>query len=263
MKTIGIIGGGNMGEAILSGVVGHYHVLVCEKEHSRQSYLKRKYKIASSTLRVLLRKSDVIILAVKPQDFDSILNEMKDGVLAKHLIISIAAGISTNYIEASLKKKVRVIRTMPNLLALIGQSVTAVCRGKYGTKNDLTLACKIFNHIGQTVVVKEGLINSVTAVSGSGPAYLFLFIECLIKAGEKIGLNEALACQLVLDTLKGSINLLQQQKADPAQLRARVTSKGGTTQAAIEVFQKNNFEKIILQAIQAARKRARALTRAR
>jgi len=113
--------------------------------------------------------------------------------------------------------------------------------------------------------VKAQLIflnNSIDATI-AGPAYLFLFIECLIKAAEEIGLNEALARQLFLDTLKGSINLLQQQKVDPAQLRARVTSKGGTTQAAIEVFQKNNFEKIILQAIQAARKRARALTRAR
>lgn len=271
MKTIGIIGGGNMGAAIINGIVGKYKIIVCEKDKRRCLFLRRKFKVAIQDLQSLVGKSDIIILAVKPQDSDRVLREIGACVEAHPaspagggrtpLLISIAAGLTCAFIEKRLGGKARVIRTMPNMPAQISEGITAVCKGKYATKNDLTCVCRIFNSLGKTVVVREDWMDAVTAVSGSGPAYVFLFAECLNKAAQSLGLNRTLSQTLVKKTLSGSIHLLEKQGEEASVLRARVTSKGGTTQAAMDVFMKNKIEEIFKKALRAAQKRAGALSR--
>lgn len=261
MTKLGIIGGGNMGAAIISRTFSKYRIALCEKDKARCAFLKRKYRIVTADLKAVLASSDVIILAVKPQDVDSLLAELKLLLTPKQIVISIAAGLTTGLLEKSLGKTTRVIRTMPNMPAQIGQGMTALCSGRQASAKDLQIAVKLFSYIGETVIVDENSMDSVTAVSGSGPAYLFLFIECFLKAAEKTGLKPEAAQQLVNATLLGSVNLYLKSKEPAGVLRAKVTSKGGTTQAALDYFLDNNFEKMFADAVGAAKARARQLAR--
>ncbi|HOW35888.1 MAG TPA: pyrroline-5-carboxylate reductase [Candidatus Omnitrophota bacterium] len=264
MYKIGIIGGGNMGEAIISGCLKRFFVYVSEKDATRRNYLLKKYRLEGVDVKTLAQASEIIIIAVKPQDIDEVLTVLRSVVKLKDkLIISVAAGVTTRYLERKLGNNCKVVRTMPNMPALIGKGITAVCKGRHAGKKDVDLACKIFDNVGKTVVVAEELMNSVTAVSGSGPAYVYLFMECLIKAAQSLGLKEALAEELVKNTFSGSLELLlkNNDNLSPGILRARVTSKGGTTQAALEVFARRKFERIIADALKAAQKRAKTLSR--
>ncbi|MFA6378405.1 MAG: pyrroline-5-carboxylate reductase [Candidatus Omnitrophota bacterium] len=260
-EKIGMIGCGNMGEAILLSCRGHFRFDVAEKSAKRQQYLNRQYNIKTKDLARVVRECSILVLAVKPQDFDDILGSLKVLVSAKHLIISIAAGITTKYIEERIGSRTRVIRAMPNLPALAGQSVTAVTQGRQATKNDLTIACKIFNHIGKTLAVKENLMNAVTATSGSGPGYVYFLMEQMIAAAQKIGLSEKMATDLVVETFSGSLYLLKTKKESPKALREKVTSKGGTTQAALDVFTGQKTGLIFDKALKAAVVRAEKLSR--
>lgn len=260
MLKLGIIGGGNMGTAIISRTFKKYKITVCEKDVARVALLKKKYRASSLALTELVASSDVIILAVKPQDMENVLSELKGSLKAKTLIISIAAGLTTKFFEKHLGKTARVIRTMPNMPAQIGEGVTALCQSKQATTKDLKTAVKIFSSIGETVIVDEKMIDSVTAVSGSGPAYVFLFIECFLKAAERIGMTPDIAKKLVESTLLGSVNLYLKSKEPAGDLRVKVTSKGGTTQAALDIFLDNNFEKMFKDAVHAAQTRARQLS---
>ncbi len=261
MNNIGIIGGGNMGEAIISSVLKRFFVFVSEKNVERQQYLQMRYKLIPLNIKRLAQTSDMIILAVKPQDMDDVLKELSGEIKKDTLVISIAAGITTQFIERHLGKGVRVVRTMPNMPALINQGITAIAKGKFATDNDIVLVSKVFSSLGKTVTVDEESIDAVTAVSGSGPAYVFLFIECMIAAAETIGLKKALAEELVQSTFAGSVNLLLKQKIDAATLRAKVTSKGGTTQAALKVFHRKDLEGIITLALKAAKRRSKELSK--
>ena len=261
MKTIGLIGGGNMGEAIIAGTHQKYKVSVCEANTGRVNYLKKKYRVAATDLSVLVGKSDVVIMAVKPQDFIGVLNQLADENLKGKLIVSIAAGITVTLIEEHLGRGVKVVRTMPNMPALIGEGMTALSKGKFASGRDLNTAVNLFKNIGQTIVVQEKWIDAVTAVSGSGPAYVFLFVECLMNAARKLGFNDRQARQLVYQTLLGSAHILEKTDEDAALLRAKVTSKGGTTQAAMDVFMAHGIQDIFQKALNAARARARELAK--
>jgi pyrroline-5-carboxylate reductase len=259
MAKIGIIGAGNMGTAIIAGIHRQDSVYVHEIDKARAQRLK-KYRIKLCSLPKLVAQSQAIILAVKPQSFDGLLSQLNQCSLDNQLIVSIAAGITTGYIEKRLGK-VRVVRTMPNLPAQVKEGLTGICLGKYARPGDLTVTRRIFDSVGKTIVVKENMIDAVTAVSGSGPGYIFLVAECLEKAARHLGLNEITARDLVLQTLKGSVKLLDQSNEDAVVLRQRVTSKGGTTQAAMDVFAKRGLEKIFVEALKAAKKRARELSK--
>jgi len=261
MKRLGIIGGGNMGEAIIANSLKDFRIAVSERNGKCQRYLQKKYRLIPQSISTLARQSDMIILAMKPQDIDGVIDELKRYLAKDKLVISIAAGITTQYIERKLGQNCRVIRTMPNMPALVASGVTAICQGKYASTADVKSARNIFNNLGQTVVVKENLIDAITAVSGSGPAYVFLFMECLIKAARLLGLSETLARELVIETFSGSVHLLKEKKLDPAVLRAKVTSKGGTTQAAMDVFHQKQIEQIIRLALSAAKQRAKELSK--
>ena len=258
---IGMIGGGNMGGAIISGIRKHYNVAVCEQDSKRRQWLKKKYKVMTGDLKTVVQRSQVIILAVKPQSFDALLKELKPFLSKGQLVISIAAGITIPFIERRLGKKTRIIRTMPNLPVQVGEGITGICSGKAATRKDLVLAQKLFSCIGVTLVLAEKHMDAITAASGSGPAYVFLFIETMVKALQALGFDKRTSKALVMQTILGSLDLFVQQKEDASVLRARVTSKGGTTQAAMDVFRKHDFERIFKEALLAAKRRAKQLSK--
>ncbi len=261
MLKIGIIGGGNMGTAIISRTFKDYDLCVCEKDPSRAALLKKKFRAAAVDLPELVASSDVIILAIKPQDMENVLKELKNFLTPQKLVISIAAGLTTRFFEKQLGSKNRLIRAMPNMPAQIGLGVTALSAGRRATAKDLAVAVKIFEKIGQTFIVDERLMDSVTAVSGSGPAYVFFFVECFQKAAEKVGIDPDMARKLVGMTLFGSMSLYLQSQESPGDLRAKVTSKGGTTQAAMDIFLSHHFEQMFIDAVAAAKTRAKELAK--
>lgn len=260
-QSIGVIGGGNMGSAIIRGISPQFKIFICEKDKQKGAALKRSANVTAIDLAKVVEQVDAVVLAVKPQDSDEVLSILAQTWTPGKLLISIAAGLTTGYLEKRLGKKARVVRTMPNMPAMIGQGVTAICRGRNAKAADLKLAVKIFSSVGKTVVLTEDEMDAVTAVSGSGPAYVFILAECWLAAAEKVGLKPTVAQHLVLETLKGSVALLAQSSETPAALRARVTSKGGTTQAALEVFLARRIEEIFLHALTAAKKRSGELAK--
>ncbi|MBF0531473.1 MAG: pyrroline-5-carboxylate reductase [Candidatus Omnitrophica bacterium] len=263
MKTklrVGIIGGGNMGAAIIAGIHASYQVSVCDPDQEKIKFLRKKYGVTSGDLADVISASDRIILAVKPQMMAEVLTAVKPYANQRKLFVSIAAGVTAAFIEKQLGKGQRVVRTMPNLPAQVGQGMTAVSAGRNATVADVKTTCQLFDKIGRTVVVEEKMMDAVTAVSGSGPAYLFLFVECLLAAAKNLKLSDAASRVLVTQTLKGSLALLESSGEDAAVLRERVTSKGGTTQAALEVFAQRGMQKIFTEALQAAAARAGELS---
>jgi pyrroline-5-carboxylate reductase len=258
---IGIIGGGNMGGAMAGGIHKAYSVAVCEQDQKRARWLKRKYNVFIGDLKTVIEDARAVILAVKPQDFNVMLEEVRPYITVKQLVISIAAGVTCCYIEKRLGAKNRVVRAMPNLPVQVGEGMTGLCAGAAATKADLALARRLFGCLGKTVVVEEKWMDAVTAVSGSGPAYVFLFMECMDEAVRSLGLERPLGQELVLQTIRGSLELLARQKEEAGVLRARVTSKGGTTQAAMDVFKKYEIEKIFKEALGAAQRRAKELSK--
>lgn len=250
-----------MGGAIIGGIHTRYDIAVCEQDQKRLQRLRRAYRITDGSLKTVAQRSEVLILAVKPQSFDAVLKELRPHLTQSQLVISVAAGITCRYIEKRLGAKARVVRTMPNLPAQVGKGMTGICAGRSAKKHDLILARQLFACVGETVVVDEKHMDAVTAASGSGPAYVFLFIEALTEAVRSLNLDKGVAKTLVLQTVKGSLDLLDQCKEEAGGLRARVTSKGGTTQAAMDVFAKHAFKKIFKEALTVAKKRAGELSR--
>lgn len=265
-KRIGIIGLGNMGSAILnglisSGAVSKTSVIGFDKELSKRAAAKEKYSILiSRSVLEVLTHCDIIIIAVKPQNIDEVLKEVSFYGKDK-LYISIAAGITTLRIEKGLGGKPRVVRVMPNTPALVGEGISALCKGRYALKSDLKTADEIFSSVGEAVELKERYFDVVTALSGSGPAYFFYLKEALIEAAVRLGMDRVTAKKLVLKTALGSARLLLESGYEPGLLRQHVTSKGGTTERAIRVFEKAKFKSIVERAIIAAVQRSKELSR--
>lgn len=255
MRKIAVIGAGNMGKAIIKGIKGRYKITASDVNKNKLKGLGVSTTTDNSTA---VKNADIIILAIKPQNMNFVLNEIKNIVNPKQLIISIAAGISTGRIENKLGR-IPVIRVMPNMPLLVGMGISALCKGRYAKSVHLKDAGKIFSSI--VYIKKEALMDAVTAISGSGPAYVYLFIESLIKSAMDLGINKNTAAALVLQTLKGSVALLEKSKKSPEELRRQVTSPGGTTEAALKVFEKREFDKLINEAIGAAYTRSRELSR--
>ncbi|MBI4974956.1 MAG: pyrroline-5-carboxylate reductase [Candidatus Omnitrophica bacterium] len=265
-KKIGIIGCGNMGEALSSRlatvVEKSTSLMVSDLDAARRDFIQTKYKIiVTGENNYLVKHSDVIILAVKPKDFDSLLKELCCALSKDKLLISIAAGITTKHIENIVGKDIPVIRVMPNIAAIIGEAISSVSAGSSASKKDLGLAKDIFSTIGDVVEVDEDLVDAVTSISGSGPAYFFYLIEALIEAAKDLGFDEGIAKKLVSKTAFGSMKLLEALKEDPALLRAKVTSKGGTTEAAIKVFEDKRLKDILKMAVRRAYERSKELSK--
>ena len=250
-----------MGEAIIKGLSGHT-IYVCESNIKRLKYLRSKYRVNPSSIKEALAVSSIVILAVKPQDMKDVLMQISASYssMGNRIFISIAAGLTTKFFERHLIGKAKIVRCMPNLPALIGEGITGLCPGRYAKLADLKTAEKVLSSIGKTLIVSEALLDPLTAVSGSGPAYVFLFVEQWMAAAKSLGFNEKQARLLVYSTLKGSAHLLDKSELDAATFRAKVTSKGGTTQAAMDVFGKGKFDQLMKKALLAARNRAKQLS---
>jgi len=269
VSTIGFIGGGNMAEALIKGIVaaGIYapeNVLVSDIRDDRLEFLADIYGItvAESNSQVATG-AETVVMSVKPQMMIEVLESVKDAIGSDRLAVSIAAGITVANIAAVLGE-VAIIRVMPNTPALIGQGASALYANERA-KPQLEKALSVFSSVGKAVVVdEENLIDAVTAVSGSGPAYFFLLMEEMIRAGVELGLNEAVAKDLVLQTAKGAGLLAAEADKNgesPAELRRKVTSPGGTTEAAIKVFNEGKMGELVSAAITRARDRGRELSK--
>jgi len=263
-KKIGIIGGGNMGEALARGiiekqVVSRENLLVSDKRSERLDYLKKNLGVKSVVDNIsLVGDSPIIILAIKPQEMDSLLKEISFVLDNSKLVISIAAVITTSFIEERIGGGIPLVRVMPNLCALSGEGVSAYCLGKSASPEDEEIAQQILRSVGQVTKVKEELMDAVTGLSGSGPAYICYFLEAMIEAGEKLGLGESSSKTLSLQTLLGTAKMLAEGQ-EPSQLRERVTSPGGTTQAAIKVLEDKKWKQIFIEAIERAAARSKEL----
>jgi pyrroline-5-carboxylate reductase len=260
---LGIIGCGNMGGAVIKGLRQRYAGLklcVYDKDGRKLSNVRTLYKVRTSkNLEGLVRCCKSLVIAVKPQDMASVLSVIKSNYSGQ-LIISIAAGISAAFIEKKVRPhKARVIRVMPNLAATISVSASALCKGRYATNADMKKARQIFSSVGICVTVTEKYMDAVTAVSGSGPGYLYYFMEALEAGGRRLGLSAGLSRTLVAQTILGAAMLVKCSKEDFKALAKRVASKGGTTEAAFKVFDRRKLETIIKEATKAAYLRARAL----
>jgi len=260
MKSkIGICGCGNMGSAILSAVSSRYSVFLFDTDKKKTRIAAKRYKARiASGAKDLIERSTIVILAVKPQRFGMVLNEIKSSLSRGKLVISVAAGISTRYIEKKIGK-VAVVRVMPNMPAIAGCGISAICAGRYASRRDIGAAKAIFKNVGEVVEVKESLMDAVTAISGSGPAYFFYMVEVLTDAAVELGLKRAVAEKLAVETALGSAVVLKKTGEKPETLRGKVTSKGGTTEAAFKEFSQGNLSGILKKGIMAAQKRARVL----
>jgi len=262
-KRIGFIGGGNMAEAIIKGLlaggVSAEAIMVAEPLQPRREYLSSEYSVLTNDNLDVAKRSDIIILAVKPQVAASVLTGLEPVISTDKLIISIMAGISTDFIEKTLTSGVRVVRTMPNTPALIQSAATAVCPGRKATDQDIETAREIFTRVGTVVAVPEKQMDAVTGLSGSGPAYVFTFIEALSDAGVKNGLPRDVATALAIQTVLGAARMAAETGDHPALLREKVTSPGGTTIAALHSLENGRFRGVIMDAVDAASQRSREL----
>ena len=262
---IGIIGCGNMGEAIIRGILvankgGNKNILCVDKNATRASYVGRKFGIRiCRSIQEVFAGSEILIVAVKPQDVPSVLPQMKNAAKGK-LLISICAGITTKALERHIPR-VAFIRVMPNMPAQVGRGVSAFSLGAFATKRDSAIVKKIFSSIGEVVEVKESLMDAVTAISGSGPAYFFFLVEALLSSAQKMGIPKKIARVLAVETALGSALLLKDSKLDIVSLRKKITSKGGTTEAAFNVFKKKKLKSILDSGFRAAAQRSRKLSR--
>lgn len=261
-KTIGFIGAGNMASALIKGLVksGSYsadQVAASDNDPDKLKVLSDQYGLTSLGSNMdLVRKSDIIMLSVKPQVIRTVLEEIKEEIRDNHLIISIAAGIPIRMILSIINREIPVIRVMPNTPALIQKGVSALAPAEMTTEEDMESAREIFNSVGNTVVVNEDMMDAVTALSGSGPGYVFKIMESFVKAGENQGFDKDTALELTVQTFLGAAHLASQSDLSLAELREMVTSPGGTTAAGLAAMEEKNLDNVIDSTVDAACKRS-------
>jgi len=263
----GLVGCGVMGEAllsrlILSGIYSASEVLVSTPQVSRQTYLQQKYAVAvtADNFQVWQQAEESVMLAVKPQVFSAIAQEMVDIFPRIPLVISILAGVTLKRLEAAFPQ-LPVIRAMPNTPAIVGAGITAICLGAYTNYLHQQIARRVFSSVGEVVEVAESLMDAVTGLSGSGPAYVALMVESLADGGVAAGLPRAIAKQLALQTVLGTAKLLVESQLHPAELKDQVTSPGGTTIAAVSQLEKAGFRSALIEAVKTATNRSQELGR--
>jgi pyrroline-5-carboxylate reductase len=260
--TVAILGGGKIGEALLSGLLrgrSRDDVVVSEKHPERAAYLADRHGVVTSDVAAAVARAQVLVLAVKPQDIDVLLAELAPVVTPEHVVVSVAAGIPTRHIEDALPDGVPVVRCMPNTPALVDEAMTAIAPGAHADEAHLAAAEAVLAGVGKVVRVPESQLDAVTALSGSGPAYFFFLVEAMIDAGILLGLPRSLAADLIVQTAIGSAVMLRDSGEHPVQLREAVTSPGGTTIAAIRELEVHGVRAALLAAIEAAARRSAEL----
>jgi len=265
-KKIGFIGTGNMGEALIGGIIGSdssspENIICSDVSKERLEFMKETYGVRITTDNPEVASlSDIVIYAVKPQIIAAVLRETADKLDMSKLIISIAAGVPMAAIEVALGKELRLIRVMPNVAALVKEGAAAIASGKHALKEDIELAMSIFNSVGKSIFLEENyLMDAVTGLSGSGPAYIFLIIDALADAGVKVGLSRKDSIALATQTVLGSAKMLQETGAHPGQLKDMVTSPGGTAIAGLHNLEKGGLRTTLINAVEAATNRSKEL----
>ena len=263
MQAIAILGGGKIGEALLSGLLRGEctpaDIVISEKHPERAGYLAETYGVEVLDVTAAVKQAGTLLVAVKPQDIDTLLAEMAPVIESRHVVVSVAAGITTRHIERALPDGVAVVRCMPNTPALVDQAMTAVAAGAHAGDEHLAVAESLLAAVGRVVRVPETQLDAVTALSGSGPAYFFYLVEAMIDAGILLGLPRTLAAELIVQTAVGAATMLRDSGEHPVQLREAVTSPGGTTIAAIRELEIHGVRAALLAAIEAAARRSREL----
>lgn len=263
MIRIGFIGAGNMAEAIIKGLAstGRYEIRATNRSnHAKLERMKGAYKVIPSTFDEVLAKSEILVLAVKPKDVTGVIVNMSPMNLGNKLIISVAAGIPLELLQKYLPKN-SIVRVMPNTSSAVMHSMTGLVEGQGVKEQDRKVTEEIFGAVGKYMWIPEERMNSLMAISGSGPAYFYLFTEALVKAGVEFGFNHEEAEILAKETLIGAAKMLSETTKSPGQLREEVTSPKGTTLEALNVFWSSGLEKIVEQATKACRNRGEEMER--
>ncbi len=266
-KTIGLIGCGSMGEALAagwlqSGLVTPRQILVWDADPEKLAALIRQHKVRRARDNPdLAGRADVLFLAVKPQVVDAVLQEISGAVASRTVLVSIAAGVPIARIESAMGRKLRVVRVMPNTPALIGEGISAVCCNQQVTVRDKQHVLQLLQAVGETVEVVETMMDAVTGLSGSGPAYLFVLIEALSDAGVRQGLPRDVAARLAVWTVRGAAGLVLKTGRHPGELKDMVASPGGTTISGLHALEKGKFRAALYNAVAAATERSAALGR--
>lgn len=261
-KKVGFIGAGNMATALIRGIVesGAYapeEILASDKVPEKVKGASQRFGVKGKESNMeVARESDILILCVKPQNISEVLEEIKKDIHGGQVVVSIAAGIPIGSIQEILGPEVPVIRVMPNTPALVGEGMSALAGGEAVVSPHMEDAVKIFNAVGETAVVEESMINAVTAISGSGPGYIFRIMECLMDAGVELGLEKDLVRGLVVQAFAGAALLARRSEESVSTLREKVTSPGGTTEAGLGVLNEMGLKDMVLKAVRAAHQRA-------
>lgn len=266
-KTIGFIGAGRMGGAIIKGLLSSesfedFNVIAstASKESAKQKSQEFGIEVLTDNNKIA-QKSDVIMLCVKPFYLKEVLDSIKNDINENQIIISIAAGISTKSMEKTIGKKVSVIRCMPNTPSLVNEGMSAICKGAFTKDEDLKLAQDIFEQVGKCIISQENLIDAITGVSGSGPAFFYQMIESLADGGVKLGLDKETAVQLSAQTALGAAKMILDIDKTPATLRGEVVTPGGTTEQGLLVLEKRNIQEILEETVAKTAQKAKELGR--
>lgn len=265
-KRIGFIGSGNMGEALVSGLVSSKaakpeNIICSDISSETRKEIQEKYGVLTTSSNIeVCKKSEIIIYATKPQILGAVLKETAPALDKSKLVISIAAGVPLAAIAAGLKKELRLIRSMPNICAFVKESATAVCAGQFVQEGDVELARAVFDSVGKTVFIQENiLMDAFTGLSGSGPAYIFTIVDAMADAGVKMGLSRKDSLFLSTQTVLGAARLLLESGEHPGQLKDRVASPGGTAIVGIHTLEQGGLRTTMINAVESAAKRSMAL----
>jgi len=264
-RRVAVLGAGTIGEALISGLLSGgwrkpEEIVATGRREERVEELREQLGVEATLSNAgAVAGAALIVIAVKPQDFDVLLDEIATAVTPEQTVLSVAAAIPTNAIETKLAKGVPVVRSMPNAPATVHEGIAGMCAGAHADEAHLALAEEALSHLGGVVRVPEPYMDAVTAVSGSGPAYFALLSEAMIEAGILLGLGRDVSTQLVIQTMLGTAKLLRDAEMHPVELRERVTSPGGTTIRAVRELEQAGVRAAFLNAIQAAMERSREL----
>jgi pyrroline-5-carboxylate reductase len=265
-KKIGFIGAGRMGSALIGSIlekriVSSENLWVCDKVPEKIPFFSKRGVNTSVKIKPMIKRVDVIFIAVKPQDISEVLENLKNEIRSSQLIVSIVAGITTSYIRQKLSAEIPVVRVMPNAPALIGEGISAISPSRGTNMENIRIVKEILGAAGEIIEVPEQLQDAVTGLSGSGPAYVYTLLEGLVEGGIKAGLSKEVASRLAIQTTLGAAKMAKESRISLDELRSSVVSPGGTTTEGLKVLEKRGFKSCLIQAVIRGTERARELRR--
>ncbi|TLU88113.1 MAG: pyrroline-5-carboxylate reductase [Chlorobium sp.] len=259
---IGFAGTGRIARALIAGLCNKENLTISgfDKDPKALEEVTELYAIMPCpSLEEVARRADVIILSVKPYQIEEVITVLKPYLKETHLLLSVAAGISTDFIRKCAGDSIKVIRAMPNTPAFVGEGMTAICKGAMATEEDLAVACDLFSSVGRVAILEEFQMDAATGISGSGPAYMFLILDALSEAGIKCGLSSEEALLLSAQTMLGAAKMVLTGEKTPEDLKREVTTPGGTTEAGLNVLEDKHIRHILIETVEAAASRSMEL----